>query len=118
MPSATEGAVVGLDIGTTSTIAIVMTPSGEVLASASRPATLSSPEPGFEVSVAPVFVPVPEFHLTLLDSDSRKKQTKPVDSLDSAASPSRVAGHGHERPQRGRTEGMNATWSWGDLLSD
>ena len=47
MPSATEDVIVGLDIGTTSTIAIVMTPSGEVLGSASRPATLSSPEPGF-----------------------------------------------------------------------
>lgn len=40
-------AVVGLDIGTTSTVAVVMRPGGEVLASASRPARLFSPEPGF-----------------------------------------------------------------------
>lgn len=39
--------VVGLDIGTTSTVAVVMRPTGEVLASASRPARLFSPEPGF-----------------------------------------------------------------------
>jgi xylulokinase len=40
-------AVVGLDIGTTSTVAVVMRPGGEVLASASRPARLFSPEPAF-----------------------------------------------------------------------
>ena len=40
-------AVVGLDIGTTSTVAVVMRADGEVLASASRPARLVSPEPGF-----------------------------------------------------------------------
>ena len=39
--------VVGLDIGTTSTVAVVMRPGGEVLASASRPARLFSPQPGF-----------------------------------------------------------------------
>ena len=39
--------VVGLDIGTTSTVAVVMRPTGEVLASASRPASLFSLEPGF-----------------------------------------------------------------------
>jgi xylulokinase len=39
--------VVGLDIGTTSAMAVVMRPTGEVLASASRPARLFSPEPGF-----------------------------------------------------------------------
>lgn len=38
--------VIGLDIGTTSTIAVAMTPDGRVLASDSRPATLSSPAPG------------------------------------------------------------------------
>lgn len=40
-------AVVGLDIGTTSTVALVMRADGEVLASASRPARLFSPQPGF-----------------------------------------------------------------------
>ena len=40
-------AVVGLDIGTTSTVAVVMRAGGEVLASASRPARLFSPQPGF-----------------------------------------------------------------------
>jgi xylulokinase len=39
--------VVGLDIGTTSTVAIVMRADGETLASASRPARLFSLEPGF-----------------------------------------------------------------------
>ena len=37
----------GLDIGTTSTIAVVMRPTGEVLAAASRPAQLYSPKPSF-----------------------------------------------------------------------
>ena len=40
-------AVVGLDIGTTSTVAVVMRPDGETIAAASRPARLFSPEPGF-----------------------------------------------------------------------
>ena len=40
-------AVVGLDLGTTSTVAVVMRPTGEVLATASRPARLHSPAPGF-----------------------------------------------------------------------
>jgi xylulokinase len=40
-------AIVGLDIGTTSTVALVMRTDGEVLASASRPARLFSPKPGF-----------------------------------------------------------------------
>ena len=44
MPS---DAVVGLDIGTTSTVAVVMRPDGEVLASAARPARLFSPAPGY-----------------------------------------------------------------------
>ena len=39
--------VIGLDIGTTSTIALLMRPDGEVLASASRASTLYSPQPGF-----------------------------------------------------------------------
>ncbi len=45
MPS--TDVVAGLDIGTTSTIAVVMTARGEVLGSASRPCALFSPEPGF-----------------------------------------------------------------------
>lgn len=39
--------VIGVDIGTTSTAALAMTSDGHVVASASRPATLSSPHPGF-----------------------------------------------------------------------
>ncbi|WP_425053548.1 FGGY-family carbohydrate kinase [Psychromarinibacter sp. S121] len=39
--------VIGLDIGTTSTIAIRMDAMGGILASASRPVTLSSPRPGW-----------------------------------------------------------------------
>jgi xylulokinase len=47
MRSVIEGAVVGLDIGTTSTICVVMTPTGNVIASASRSSELFSPAPGF-----------------------------------------------------------------------
>jgi xylulokinase len=47
MPNTRSDAVVGLDIGTTSTVAVVMRPDGETLAAASRPATLHSPEPGY-----------------------------------------------------------------------
>ncbi|MEJ8473713.1 FGGY-family carbohydrate kinase [Roseibium algae] len=39
--------VIGLDIGTTSTVAVAMAPSGETLAWASRPSKLSSSQPGF-----------------------------------------------------------------------
>ena len=39
--------VIGLDIGTTSTEGILVDPSGNVLTSASRPVTLSSPHPGW-----------------------------------------------------------------------
>jgi xylulokinase len=42
-----DACVVGLDIGTTSTVAVVMRPTGEVLAAASRPSQLFSPAPGF-----------------------------------------------------------------------
>ncbi|WP_112608495.1 FGGY-family carbohydrate kinase (plasmid) [Rhizobium sp. WW22] len=38
---------IGIDIGTTSTIAVAMSEAGEPLASASRPSRLSSPHPGF-----------------------------------------------------------------------
>ena len=40
-------AVVGLDIGTTSTVAVIMRADGAALASAARPARLFSPEAGF-----------------------------------------------------------------------
>ena len=39
--------VLGLDIGTTSTIGILIRLPGEVLGTASRPVTLSSPRPGW-----------------------------------------------------------------------
>lgn len=39
--------VLGLDIGTTSTIGILIRPEGEVVAMASRPVRLSSPRPGW-----------------------------------------------------------------------
>ncbi|CTQ47432.1 FGGY-family carbohydrate kinase [Roseibium aggregatum] len=39
--------VIGLDIGTTSTVAVALEPSGKTIAWASRPARLSSPQPGF-----------------------------------------------------------------------
>lgn len=39
--------VIGLDIGTTSTIAVAVRWPGEILAVASRPVTLSSPQPGW-----------------------------------------------------------------------
>ena len=39
--------VIGLDIGTTSTIAIAVAMPGDILAVASRPVTLSSPRPGW-----------------------------------------------------------------------
>jgi len=42
-----DACVVGLDIGTTSTVAVVMRPTGEVLAAASRPSQLYSPAPGY-----------------------------------------------------------------------
>src|SRR5580698_4067635 len=45
MPS--DACIVGLDIGTTSTVAVVMRPNGDVLAAASRPSQLFSPAPGF-----------------------------------------------------------------------
>ncbi len=38
---------IGIDIGTTSTIAVAMSKTGEALASASRPSRLFSPQPGF-----------------------------------------------------------------------
>ncbi len=38
---------IGIDIGTTSTIAVAMSETGEPLASTSRPSRLSSPHPGF-----------------------------------------------------------------------
>ena len=38
---------IGIDIGTTSTIAVAMSETGKPLASASRPSRLSSPQPGF-----------------------------------------------------------------------
>jgi len=38
---------IGLDIGTTSTIGILIAPPGKVLASAARPVTFSSPHPGW-----------------------------------------------------------------------
>lgn len=46
-PQTPRGIVVGLDIGTTSTIAVALRAGGEILASASRPTTLSSPHPGW-----------------------------------------------------------------------
>ena len=39
--------VIGLDIGTTSTLGALMTPPDEILAVAQRPTTLSSPHPGW-----------------------------------------------------------------------
>ena len=39
--------VIGIDIGTTSTIGILIALPDQVLATASRPATLSSPHPGW-----------------------------------------------------------------------
>ena len=39
--------VMGIDIGTTSTIGILIRPPGEVLALVSRPATLRTPHPGW-----------------------------------------------------------------------
>lgn len=39
--------VLGIDIGTTSTIGILISPRGQVLATASRPVTLSSPQQGW-----------------------------------------------------------------------
>ncbi len=42
-----SGIVIGLDIGTTSTVAVALRRSGEILASAARPTTLSSPHPGW-----------------------------------------------------------------------
>ncbi|MCO6188639.1 FGGY-family carbohydrate kinase [Rhizobium sp. L1K21] len=39
--------VIGLDIGTTSTVAVAMEPSGKTIAWASRASRLSSPQPGF-----------------------------------------------------------------------
>lgn len=44
---ATRTIVIGLDIGTTSTIAVAVRWPGEILAVASRPVTLSSPQPGW-----------------------------------------------------------------------
>jgi xylulokinase len=40
-------ALIGLDIGTTSTIGVLVDPAGRILASESRPVTLSSPAPGW-----------------------------------------------------------------------
>lgn len=40
-------AVIGLDIGTTSTIGVTITAAGETLAHAARPTTLSAPRPGW-----------------------------------------------------------------------
>ncbi len=39
--------VIGLDIGTTSTLGALVAPPGDILAVATRPATLSSPHPGW-----------------------------------------------------------------------
>jgi xylulokinase len=39
--------VIGLDIGTTSTVAVAVRPPGDILAVASRPVTLFSPHPGW-----------------------------------------------------------------------
>lgn len=43
----TKDIVIGLDIGTTSTIAVAMRWPGEIIAVASRPVDLSSPQPGW-----------------------------------------------------------------------
>lgn len=45
--SVAKDVVIGLDIGTTSTIAVAVRWPGEILAVASRPVTLSSPQPGW-----------------------------------------------------------------------
>lgn len=45
--AAAKTIVIGLDIGTTSTIAVAVRWPGEILAVASRPVTLSSPHPGW-----------------------------------------------------------------------
>lgn len=46
-PESRAPCVLGLDIGTTSTIGILIRPQGEVVALASRPVTLASPHPGW-----------------------------------------------------------------------
>ena len=45
--------VIGLDIGTTSTIAVLLRLPGEVVASASRPVTLSSPKSAPTIAPSP-----------------------------------------------------------------
>lgn len=47
MAASSAPCVLGIDIGTTSTIGMLLRPNGEVLGLASRPVTLSSPKPGW-----------------------------------------------------------------------